>query len=101
MPGYEPYLTVADFNGDRHEDFAIVLAKIGKSKKVEGVLTIFNGPFTATPRPPAFVGTIGELSHRALTETQQQHYPIVGHLYSEGCIYKPHDDSYREDCGED
>jgi hypothetical protein len=47
---YQPYYAVGDFNGDRKEDFAVVLVK----KKRSGwpfVLAIFNGPIGENAKP--------------------------------------------------
>ena len=46
-----PYYSVADFNRDGHEDFAVVLLVRGKE---EAALAIFNGPFGRAAAPAYF-----------------------------------------------
>lgn len=49
---YHPYYLVADFNGDKKDDFAIALVDMHKRSK-KFAIAVFNGPITKE-RTPAF-----------------------------------------------
>lgn len=98
MPDYEPYIFVGDFNGDGKPDFAIMLCD--KTKADEGVLVIFNGPYSPDDKPPALIAKSVSLKHTALFVTQKDHHLLIGPFYSEACEFVPKADGYREDCGE-
>jgi hypothetical protein len=98
MPNYEPYVVVGDFNGSGHTGFAIIL--ISRTNAQSSVLAIFNGPFVSSDQPAAFVREEGEIAHRALFQTQEEHYLLVGPFWSEGCAFVPAGNTYKEECGE-
>ncbi|MEO7672555.1 MAG: hypothetical protein ABIU09_00580 [Pyrinomonadaceae bacterium] len=50
---YHPFYLVADFNGDKKDDFAIALVNIRK-KTANFVLAVFNGPITKDSLPAFF-----------------------------------------------
>lgn len=51
--GYHPYYTVGDFNGDRTQDFAIVLVN-SRKRKERFAVAIFNGPVGKDSVPAYF-----------------------------------------------
>jgi len=98
VPDYHPYRAVGDFNGDGNIDFAAVLIDKTKTEKAF-VLVIFNGPFAAATKPPAFVEADLDLSHEGLFFGPPRPKPyrlLVGEFESDNSnLLEPKGDSYR------
>ena len=101
IPNYEPYVLVGDFNGKGRQDFAVILVSSTGKNSPSGVLAIFNGPFLSADQSPDFVENEGAITHRALFQTQQERYLLIGPFESEGCVYLPAGKGYKEDCAEE
>lgn len=97
FPDYEPFVLRADFNKDGQGDFAVLAIR---QQPNEVALLIFNGPFGKTPRHPAYVQRLDwtEVTDIGLFLSYGNHWPLVGRFESEGCVYDPKADTYREDC---
>jgi len=99
LPTYEPYLSVGDFNGDGKQDFGIIVVDLHNPDK--GMLLIFNGPFGKGSKLPAFTTTVGTLKRIALFQSYKIGRLLIGPFESEGCVYEPEGETYREDCMDD
>ncbi len=98
VPDYHPYRAVGDFNGDGNIDFAVVLIDKTKSEKAF-VLAIFNGPFAAAAKPPAFVEADLDLSREGLFFGPPRPKPyrlVIGEFESDNSgLLEPNGGSYR------
>jgi hypothetical protein len=92
--GYHPYQVSGDFNGDGHDDFAVVVVEGGKADSSR--LVVFNGPLsTATP---SFVKLLGRMSGNGLFFYPRRNARlVVGRFESEGVLLEPRGKSYTLD----
>ena len=93
---YQPYYAVGDFNGDRKQDFAVVLVKKRKSGW-PFVFAIFNGPVARATKPTFSVDT--DLSDGGIFYNPQsppsQFRLAFGTFESDNClIVRPRRQSY-------
>ena len=96
---YEPYVLVGDFRKNGQLDLAVVVTLVRLREPGNGVLLIFDGPFRASAKQPAFVGRVGSLAHTGLFLAKESGYPIFGAFFSEGCLFRPRHQTYVKDCG--
>jgi len=100
VPGYQPYYSVGDFNGDGQRDFAVVVATQDKSPK-HFILLVFNGPLDASkPQKPAFVSEPMDLTEQGLFFGPPRPKPyrlLVGGFESEGRLLLPKGKGYSWD----
>jgi len=103
VPDYHPYTATGDFNGDRVEDFAVVLIDRRKREK-NFALVVFNGPFKSPNPPPAFTESGFELQNQGLFYGPPRPKPyrlLLGRFESDsGALLLPHGHGYRWDEGE-
>jgi len=93
---YDPYVLIADFNGDGVPDMAVLLFDRSWDTYAPGVLLIFNGPLKAG-MPPSFVHGGMILQQRGLF-LSSTHRLVFGRFGGGGCAYVPYSQGYREDC---
>lgn len=79
---YHPYYVVGDFNGDRKEDFAVVLINPSK-RKGRFAVAIFNGPITRQS-VPAYFEENWDLADGGLFEAEKG--VVVGPFESDNCV---------------
>src|SRR5258706_8909400 len=97
VPDYHPYVAVGDFNGDRTTDFAVVLVDTAKTTKVF-TLVIFNGPFGAEAKSPAFLKANLDLTEHGLFFGPPRPKPyrlVLGPFESEGSVFEPQNATYK------
>lgn len=97
---YYPYYAVADFNGDREPDFAVVLIK-KRPSKWKFAIAVFNGPLKSASAP-AYFGDSADLSSGGLFvgTSGKRKALIAGVFESDDCvILKPLGKTYIvKDC---
>ena len=87
---YQPHYAIGDFNGDDHEDFAIVTVDIADASKK--LVVVFNGP-VSVDTGPAFVGR----SDGILVLSRPSSPPLrllVGRPYSDAAMLVPVGQTY-------
>ena len=99
VPGYQPYVTSGDFNGDGQVDFAVVVLNQSKGKR-QFTLLVFNGPFESSEGAPAFVDSDLDLKGSGLFYGPPRPTPyrlVIGRFESEGTTLLPHGATYRKE----
>lgn len=97
-PGYRPYFVKGDFRKNGKTDFAVIVVKRDRSKPLEGMLLIFDGPFATVAKTPAYVKKVTPIKGMGLVVPPGSSWPVYGPYASEGCYYKPESHTYREVC---
>ena len=91
-PSFHPYYSAGDFNCDGHQDFAVVLAHKANPKR--RWVVVFNGPFSAKKKSPAFVSSkySGELFFGPPRPKPWR--LVIGPFNTEGAVFEPQGASY-------
>jgi hypothetical protein len=92
-PGFHPYYAAGDFNGDGHQDFAVVL--VDKANPKSRRVVVFNGPFsTQRSKGPAYVSSkyVGALFFGPPRPKPWR--LVIGPFETEGAILEPRGTSY-------
>lgn len=100
-PDFQPYLAKGDFRKNGQSDFAVVVVPRAKGKGLKNLLLIFDGPFPADGKPPVYTTDVSELAGSGLILPPFSPWPVFGHYFSEGCVFKPAGKTYRQDCSAD
>ena len=100
---YDPYLAIGDFNGDGAADLAAMFVDTAApDKEKPAVLAIFNGPFVAPPKPPAFEEKNDPVKGVALFHSVAPGgHLVIGIFESEGCLFNAKGRAYVRVCQED
>jgi hypothetical protein len=94
----QPYYVQADFNGDGHQDFAVVLLDV-QSKHEWGwntALAVFNGPLREGMLPTFFKEQVGSPQGSLLYHSSEVPL-LIGPWESEGSLLRPKGDTYNLD----
>lgn len=102
VPDYHPYAATGDFNGDGITNFAVMVIDQTKSTK-NFELLVFNGPFQAGSKAPAFAQPGLEGDALFFGPPRPKPYRlVVGPFESDNAaILVPHGRTYRLEAPED